>query len=105
MATKAVTAGEEPRRRRGRVTFDRKGVRHLLAAYDLNADKLYGHVKTEGRSTFLVRLPLPAQLVSQQVRIAFVLENFSLHLSTKRDDRVGDCGRGEQRRVCIPLTR
>ena len=35
-----------PRRRRRRATYTRtKGVRHLMAAYDLNQDKIYGHVK------------------------------------------------------------
>jgi transposase len=34
-----------PRRRRLRATYRRtKGVRHLLAALDMNADKLYGHI-------------------------------------------------------------
>src|SRR3954447_15065333 len=35
-----------PRRRRRRATYTRPhGVRHLLAAYDLQRDRLYGHVK------------------------------------------------------------
>ena len=44
-----------PRRRRRRATYKRtKGVRHLLAALDMNQDKLYGHVKTnKNRTTFL----------------------------------------------------
>ena len=43
-----------PRRRR-RATYKRPhGVRHLLAAYDLSTDRLYGHVKTKkGRTEFL----------------------------------------------------
>ncbi len=42
-------------RRRMRATFTRPhGVRHLLAAYDLSTDKLYGHVKSKkGRTDFL----------------------------------------------------
>ena len=41
-----------PRRRR-RATFHRPhGVRHLLAAYDLSADKLYGHVKSKKGLSF-----------------------------------------------------
>ena len=42
-------------RRRMRATFIRPhGVRHLLAAYDLSTDKLYGHVKSKkGRTDFL----------------------------------------------------
>jgi transposase len=44
-----------PRRRRLRATYHRtKGVRHLLAALDMNADKLYGHIKADKkRTTFL----------------------------------------------------
>ena len=43
------------RRRRRRATFTRHaGVRHLMAAYDLNQDKIYGHIKTKkDRTTFL----------------------------------------------------
>ena len=46
---------EGPRRRRRRATYTRtKGVRHLMAAYDLNQDKIYGHIKTKkDRTTFL----------------------------------------------------
>jgi len=48
-------SGEDPRRRRRRATYTRKkGVRHLLAAYDLKADKIYGHIKMKkDRTTFL----------------------------------------------------
>jgi len=53
---------DSPRRRRRRATYTRtQGVRHLLAALDLNRDQLYGHVKTnKNRTTFLAFLPLPA---------------------------------------------
>ena len=52
---KGQEPAEEPRRRRRRATYTRtKGVRHLLAAYDLNTDKMYGHVKTtKDRTRFL----------------------------------------------------
>ena len=48
----ATTTG--PRRRRRRATYTRtKGVRHLMAAYDLNQDKIYGHIKMKkDRTTF-----------------------------------------------------
>jgi len=83
-----------PRRRR-RATYIRPhGVRHLLAAYDLSTDKLYGHVKTKkGRSEFLAFLRYVRSLHPPQVRIAIVLDNFSSHLSTKKDTRVGDWAR------------
>jgi transposase len=81
-----------PRRRRRRATFTRKnGVRHLMAAYDLNCDKIYGHIKTKkDRTTFLEFCRYLRSLYPPNVRIAIVLDNFSPHLSTKKDTRVGD---------------
>jgi len=83
---------EEPRRRRRRATFNKtSGVRHLMAAYDLNQDKLYGHVKvTKDRTRFLEFCRYLRTLYPPSVRIAIVLDNFSPHLSTKVDTRVGD---------------
>lgn len=80
------------RRRRLRATFTRPhGVRHLLAAYDLSRDRLYGHIKTrKGRTEFLAFLRYIRSLHPPDVRIAIVLDNFSPHLSTKTDTRVGD---------------
>ena len=81
---------EGPRRRR-RATYVRPhGVRHLLAAYDLSTDRLYGHVKTKkGRVEFLAFCRYLRTLYPPDVRIAIVLDNFSPHRSTKKDDRVG----------------
>lgn len=83
---------ESPRRRRRRATFTRPhGVRHLLAAYDLNRDRLYGHVKAKkGRTEFLAFCRYLRSLYPPEVRIAIVLDNFSPHLSTKKDQRVGE---------------
>ena len=74
-----------------RATFIRPhGVRHLLAAYDLSTDKLYGHVKSKkGRTDFLSFLRYIRTLHPAHVRLAVILDNFSPHLSTKKDDRVG----------------
>src|SRR3974390_3169129 len=85
-------AAKRPRRRRRRATFTRTaGVRHLMAAYDLNQDKIYGHVKTrKDRTTFLEFCRYLRSLYPPEVRIAIVLDNFSPHLSTKKDTRVGD---------------
>ena len=82
--------GPTPRRRR-RATYTRPhGVRHLLAAYDLSRDKLYGHVKPrKRRGEFLVFLRYVRSLYPPGVRIAIVLDNYSPHLSTKKDRRVG----------------
>ena len=90
-----IVKGEEssagPRRRRRRATYTRtKGVRHLMAAYDLNQDKIYGHIKhKKDRTTFLEFCRYLRSLYPPNVRIAIVLDNFSPHLSTQKDDRVG----------------
>jgi transposase len=80
------------RRRRLRATFHRtEGVRHLFAAFDLNANKLYGHVKPrKRRGEFLTFLRYVRSLHPSIVRIAVVLDNFSPHLTTKLDHRVGE---------------
>jgi transposase len=81
-----------PRRRTRRATYKRPhGVRHLLAGYDLSKNKLYGHVTTrKGRTEFLAFCRYLRSLHPPHVRIAIVLDNFSPHLSTKTDTRVGD---------------
>jgi len=80
-----------PRRRRRRATYKRPhGVRHLLAGYDLSTDRLYGHVKTrKGRTEFLAFCRYLRSLHPPEIRIAIVLDNFSPHLSTRTDARVG----------------
>jgi transposase len=79
-----------PRRRR-RATYTRPhGVRQLLAAYDLSRDKLYGHIKPrKRRGEFLAFLRYLRTLYPLTVRIGVVLDNFSPHLSTADDPRVG----------------
>ena len=81
-----------PRRRRRRATYTRPhGVRHLMAGYDLSTDRLYGHiVKTKGRTQFLTFARYLRSLHPPEVRIAIVLDNFSPHLSTNNDGRVGE---------------
>ena len=90
----AVKGGGDgvPRRRRRRATYNRNdGVRHLLAPYDLNKDKIYGHIKvTKNRTKFLEFCRYLRTLYPPEVRIAIVMDNFSPHLSTKKDTRVGD---------------
>ena len=62
-----------------------------MAGYDLSTDRLYGHVKTrKGRSEFLAFCRYLRSLHPPEVRIAIVLDNFSPHLSTKKDTRVAD---------------
>jgi transposase len=81
-----------PRRRRRRATFNRPhGVRHLMAGFDLSTNRLYGHVvKHKDRTAFLAFVKYLRSLHPADVRIAIVLDNFSPHLSTKTDQRVGD---------------
>jgi transposase len=89
---KDEAVAKRPRRRRRRATYTRtKGVRHLMAAFDLNQDKIYAHVKkTKDRTTFLEFCRYLRALYPPEVRIGIVLDNFSPHLSTKKDSRVGE---------------
>jgi hypothetical protein len=93
-APAAVGRGDRrsPRRRRRRATYKRPhGVRHLLAGYDLSTDRLYGHVVSrKGRVEFLAFCRYLRSLHPAKVRIAIILDNFSPHISTKKDRRVGD---------------
>jgi transposase len=72
-----------PRRRRRRATYKRPhGVRHLLAAYDLSTDRLYGHITTrKDRPAFKKFLRYVRSLHPADVRIGIVLDNFSPHIS------------------------
>lgn len=87
---KGTPAG--PRRRRRRATYHRPhGVRHLMAGYDLSTDRVYGHVvKRKTRTEFLAFCRYLRSLHPAGVRIAIVLDNFSPHLSTTKDQRVGE---------------
>jgi hypothetical protein len=86
----------DPRRGRGhrlhrrrRATFTaRTGVWHLLAGYDLSRDR---HIKArKGCAEFLAFCRYLRTLHPPLERIAIVLDNFSPHLSTNTDPRVGD---------------
>jgi transposase len=81
----------EPRPRR-RATYTRPhGVRHLFAALDLGKDKLYGHIKPKkNRMRFLQFCRYLRSLYPPKIRIAIVLDNFSPHLTTMKDTRVGE---------------
>jgi transposase len=87
---KSKESGRAPRRRM-RATYTRtKGVRHLFAAYELGADKLYGHIKPrKTRAQFLEFCRYLRSLYLADVRIAIICDNFSPHLSTATDGRVG----------------
>jgi len=87
---KSKEPGRAPRRRR-RATYTRtRGVRHLFAAYELGEDKLYGHIKPrKTRARFLEFCRYLRSLYPLAVRIAIICDNFSPHLTTKKDKRVG----------------
>jgi len=52
---------------------------------------MYGHIKkTKNRTEFLAFCRYLRSLYPPEVRIAIVMDNFSPHLSTKRDSRVGE---------------
>jgi hypothetical protein len=63
-----------------RATYTRTaGVRHLLAAYDLHEDKLYGHIKPrKTRTRFLEFCRYLRSLYPPATRIAIICDNFSL---------------------------
>jgi hypothetical protein len=74
----------------GQSVLRRRGVRDLLAVYDLARDRLYGHVKaTKNRTTFLGSCRYLRSLYPPTVRIAIICDDFSTHLTTTRDCRVG----------------
>ena len=86
--------GKEPGRAprpRLRATYTRTaGVRHLFAAYELGEDKLYGHIKPrKTRARFLEFCRYLRSLYPPSVRIAIICDNFSPHLTTRKDTRVG----------------
>ena len=87
---KGKQPGRAPRRRL-RATYTRtKGVRHLFAAYELGEDKLYGHIKPrKTRARFLEFCRYLRTLYPPQIRIAIICDNFSPHLTTRKDKRVG----------------
>jgi len=82
--------GRRPRPRR-RATYTRTaGVRHLFAACELGEDKLFGHIKPrKTRARFLEFCRYLRSLYPPGVRIAIVCNNFSPHLTTRTDQRVG----------------
>ena len=82
--------GRAPRPRM-RATYTRtEGVRHLFAALELGEDKLFGHIKPrKTRGRFLEFCRYLRTLYPSSTRIAIICDNFSPHLTTRRDGRVG----------------
>src|SRR2546422_9812019 len=67
--------------KRIRATYKRPhGVRHLISAYDVGADRLFGHIKKhKGRVQFLEFCRYIRTLYPPEIRLHFVLDNFSPH--------------------------
>ena len=74
-----------------RATYTRtQRVRHLFAAYELGEDKLFGHVNPrKTRARFLEFCRYLRSLYLPATRIAIICDNFSPHLTTAKDGRVG----------------
>ena len=82
--------GRAPRPRMRATDHRTEGVRHLFAAYELGEDKLFGHVKPrKTRTRFLEFCRYLRSLYPPATRIAIVCDNYSPHLSTRKDRRVG----------------
>ena len=95
---KSKEPGRPPRPRMRATSTRTAVVRHLLAAYELGEDKLYGHVKPrKTRPRFLEFCRYLRSLYPAPARIAIICDNFSPHLSTARPAGRG-LGQGEQRR-------
>src|SRR5262249_50092473 len=63
---------------------------HLFAAYELGEDKLLGHIKPrKNRARFLEFCRYLRSLYPPEIRIAIICDNFSPHLTTRTDKRVG----------------
>ena len=92
-------------RRRMRATYTRTaGVRHLSAACELGEDKLYGHIKPrKTRARFLEFCRYLRSLYPVTTRIAIVCDNFSPHLTTRRDGRAGAWATADNAEIaCTP---
>jgi transposase len=88
---KGTDPARRPRRRMRATCTRTEGVRHLLAAYELGEDRLFGHVKPRRtRTRFLEFCRCLRSLYPPQVRIAIICDNYSPHLTTAKDRRVGD---------------
>ena len=62
----------------------------MLAALELGENKLYGHIKPrKTRARFLEFCRYLRSLYPQSTRIAIICDNFSPHLTTASDTRVG----------------
>jgi hypothetical protein len=89
-----------------RATYSRTaGVRHLFAAYELGENKLFGHIKPrKTRARCLEFCRYLRTLYPASVRIAIICDNYSPHLSTRKDRRVGDWARASNVEIAYTPT-
>ena len=101
---KSKEPGRRPRRRL-RATYTRAaGIRHLFAAYELGEDKLFGHIKPrKTRARFLEFCRYLRSLYPAETRIAIICDNFSPHLTTRKDKRVAQWATANNAEIaCTP---
>ena len=79
-------------------------MRHLFAALELGTDTMYGHIKKrKRRGEFLEFCRYLRSLHPPQVRIAVVCDNFSPHLTTRKDKRGGQWAAASNAEIaCTP---
>ena len=78
------------RRGPGCATYTRTaGVRHLLAAYELGEDKLYGHIKPRKTRTRFCNLPVPALAIPARYQDRDHLRQLQPAPEHGQDARVG----------------
>jgi transposase len=96
--------GRAPRPRLRATCTRTAGVRHLFAALELGEDKLYGHIKPrKTRTRFLEFCRYLRSLYPPATRIAIICDNFSPHLTTRKDARVGTWANANNAEIaCTP---
>ena len=89
-----------------RATYTRTaGVRHLFAAYELGEDKLFGHIKPrKTRARFLEFCRYLRSLYPPTTRVAIICDNYSPHLTTRRDARVGTWAKANNAEIAYSPT-
>jgi hypothetical protein len=81
------------------------GARHLFAACELGEDKLFGHIKPrKTRTRFLEFCRYLRSLYPAEIRIAIICDNFSPHLTTKKDKRVGQWAAASNTEIAYTAT-
>jgi DDE superfamily endonuclease len=108
-ARRAGTArepGEPPRPRRRATCHRTSGTRQLHGALDLASDKMHGHVKRhKTRTQFLEFCRYLRSLYPPQARIAIICDNYSPHLTTRKDKRAGNWAAANNTEIaCLPTT-